>query len=102
MPQEADEVSEDVNENQVGSFVTTDPNEEGCRGCVASLGEKLRNVAANVTIEPVMFLHMLGISLTGVIVQDFYIERICRVKLGYSAEACADLVINSGEFLTQL
>ena len=77
--------------------LTTSTASVGPSESLHNVKSRLRSLTNSITIEPVMFLHMLGISLTGVIVQDLYIERICRVKLGYPADACEDLVINAGK-----
>ena len=84
-------------ENGTRPLATSSATSNGPVGRFRNFRSRLNTLTNSVTIEPVMFLHMLGISLTGVIVQDLYIERICRVKLGYPADTCADLVVNAGK-----
>ncbi|CAG7825662.1 unnamed protein product, partial [Allacma fusca] len=55
---------------------------------------KLQLILSNVTIEPVMFMQMFGFALVQVITQNFYIDRICRVKLENSVEICENLTRN--------
>ena len=56
-----------------------------------------KSALRNVTIEPVMFLHMIGMTLTSLIVQNVYLDRICRIELGYSDEVCRALLENTGK-----
>ncbi|CAL8108953.1 unnamed protein product [Orchesella dallaii] len=44
----------------------------------------------SVTVEPMMFLHMFGMSCTSVILQNLYIQRICKISLNYT-EVCDHL-----------
>ena len=57
----------------------------------------IKSALKNVTIEPVMFLHMLGFTMTNIIVQNMYLDRICRVELEYSDDTCEELLRNAGE-----
>jgi len=47
-----------------------------------------------ITIEPMMFLHMFGMSCTSVILQNLYIQRICKISLNYTDAVCDDLEDN--------
>lgn len=49
------------------------------------------NIFKNITIEPLMFLHMVGIAGSSVVVQNMYLERVCRVTLGYNKDICENL-----------
>ncbi|ODM98083.1 Solute carrier family 46 member 3, partial [Orchesella cincta] len=55
-----------------------------------SCGELLKSI----TIEPMMFAHMFGMSCTSVILQNLYIQRICRISLNYTDTVCDDLADN--------
>jgi hypothetical protein len=46
-------------------------------------------------IELVMFLQGLGFSGMTIIVQNFYIDRICRISDNFTEEACDTLVKNA-------
>lgn len=48
----------------------------------------IQSAKENHSIELLMFFHMLGITTTTVIVQNLYIDRICRLDYGYSDEIC--------------
>jgi MFS transporter, PCFT/HCP family, solute carrier family 46, member 3 len=51
----------------------------------------------NITVEPVMFLYMFAYMLTSVVEQRFFIDKACRVDLGYSDEICSNIETNSTE-----
>ena len=45
----------------------------------------------SVTAEPVKFLIMFGIRCSEVIIQNFFVDSICRNHLEYGSEVCRDL-----------
>ncbi len=45
----------------------------------------------NHSIEFLMFFHMIGYTCTTVIVQNLYIDRICRIEHQFSPEICENL-----------
>ncbi|CAB3377567.1 Hypothetical predicted protein [Cloeon dipterum] len=57
----------------------------------------LKDSLNKVTTEPVMFLYMFAFMLTSVVEQRFYVDRACRVDLGFSDEICTNIASNSSE-----
>lgn len=53
--------------------------------------EKVRNVLKNVSVEPVVFFHVLPSVLAGLATQNLNLEKACRVNLNYSDEVCSAL-----------
>lgn len=49
---------------------------------------------SNLSLEPMMLTHMIGLTLQVVTLQDFYLERVCRITLKFPAETCANLTKN--------
>jgi len=45
----------------------------------------------NITIEPMMLAHMIAIACSSIVVQNMYLDRICRVTFQYNDTTCADL-----------
>lgn len=46
---------------------------------------------ANITVEPVMLVHMLAFMLTSVVGQSFLVHRACRVHLGLPETVCSSI-----------
>lgn len=44
-----------------------------------------------VTVEPIMFLYMFAFMLTSVVEQVFFVDRACRVNLGFPDKVCSNL-----------
>ncbi|KAF4518417.1 hypothetical protein B566_EDAN002070, partial [Ephemera danica] len=44
-----------------------------------------------------MFLYMLAFMLTSVVEQAFFVDRACRVNLGYPDEICSDIEVHTDE-----
>nr|CAD7596434.1 unnamed protein product [Timema genevievae] len=44
-----------------------------------------------ISVEPVMFFYMFAFMLTSVVEQAFFVNKACRVNLGYSQEICLNL-----------
>lgn len=49
------------------------------------------NVFRSIRIEPVFFLFAMGDSVLGMIVQTYYIDRVCRITKGYEPFICKNL-----------
>lgn len=63
----------------------------GARDNASSAAPSWRTIWKGISIEPMMFFHMFALTMTSVVLQNLYIERICKVKLGYSDEICNHL-----------
>ncbi len=50
-----------------------------------------KRIWENVTIEPIMFAHMFSMSISGVVLQNLYIQRICIVTLATPHQICKNL-----------
>lgn len=50
-------------------------------------------------IEPVLFFYEISFTINFVMQQNLYIERICRVQLGYSRSECQDLLQQAGKVI---
>lgn len=48
----------------------------------------IKSAKENHSIEILMFFHMLGMTTTTVIVQNLYIDRICRLDRQFSDDIC--------------
>jgi len=48
-------------------------------------------IVTTISIEPMMFLQMVGFSSTSVVVQNLYIDRICRISFSYPDSICGNL-----------
>jgi len=56
----------------------------------------IRRFSNFLTVEPMLFFHMIAWSANGVIVQNFYIERICqREYWGNSSIDCGNLTAHA-------
>lgn len=53
--------------------------------------EKVRNVLENVSVEPMVFFHIVPIVFAGLATQNLNLEKACRVNLKYSDEVCTAL-----------
>ena len=42
----------------------------------------------NITIEPVYLLFVLNYGIFGIVSQDLYIEKVCRVNLNFNLTIC--------------
>jgi hypothetical protein len=58
---------------------------------------KLLFIVQSITVEPIMFLYMLAFMLTSVVEQAFFVDRACRVNLGYPDEICSEIEIHDEE-----
>ncbi len=50
-----------------------------------------KRIWKKVTIEPILFTHMFAMCLSGVVLQNLYIQRICTVTLATSSQTCDNL-----------
>lgn len=44
-----------------------------------------------ITVEPTMFLYMMAFMLTTVIEQAFFVNKACRVDIGYNQSICDNI-----------
>lgn len=69
---------------------------------ILSLRENFTLIVRNVTIEPILPLYTIACILTGMAAQNLYIDKACRVNLGYSDEVCDGLLKReSGKYLEE-
>jgi hypothetical protein len=57
----------------------------------------VKSAKENHSIELLMFFHMIGYTCTTVIVQNLYIDRICRISKNYTESICSNLTNNEDE-----
>jgi len=50
--------------------------------------QKIIQFARNVTVEPLLPLYIIASILTAYAAQNLYLDKACRVNLGYSDEIC--------------
>lgn len=53
--------------------------------------EPLKTLTSFFTVEPILVIQMSTAILAFMAVQDFLIEKACRVNFGYSDEICSTL-----------
>jgi len=58
---------------------------------IMSRKAKFAAIFKNITIEPMMLAHMIGMSSSSIVVQNLYIDRICRINHGLDPDICKDL-----------
>jgi len=56
--------------------------------------EFIMNAFRSITIEPMVFLQMISLTCTSVILQNFYIERVCQIDFNQTKSFCANLTEN--------
>jgi hypothetical protein len=49
------------------------------------------NFFKNITVEPMMLAHMIGMACSSIVVQNMYLDRICRITYRFPADQCANL-----------
>lgn len=53
--------------------------------------EKLMQIRANITVEPIIACYIMSNVFSGLAVQNLNLEKACRVNLGYDDEVCLAL-----------
>ncbi|XP_041976368.1 proton-coupled folate transporter-like isoform X1 [Aricia agestis] len=53
--------------------------------------EKLMQIRANITVEPIIACYIMSNVFSGLAVQNLNLEKACRVNLAYSDEICSAL-----------
>lgn len=56
-----------------------------------SVRDKLMQIRANITVEPIIACYIMSNVFSGLAVQNLNLEKACRVNLGYSDEVCSAL-----------
>lgn len=57
----------------------------------SSQSSRVGKLFSEITIEPLMLLHMIGMAGSSVVVQNLYIDRVCRIKLQMDPQICGNL-----------
>ena len=52
---------------------------------------KVKEVMAMVNVEPVFFLYFLSMGFLMMPVQQLYLEKACKVNLGYNETVCDNI-----------
>ena len=55
------------------------------------LGENIRNVFKNVSLEPVYFLFMAAMGMIAFTSQELYLMKACKVNLNFSESICENI-----------
>ncbi|KAJ8973809.1 hypothetical protein NQ317_014512 [Molorchus minor] len=63
-----------------------------------SLCKKIKIVATNITVEPIMFFYVLPSVMASIATQNLTLEKSCRVNLGYSDDVCDALSIRNDSY----
>lgn len=69
-------------------------NANGNVALIPFLKDLIASAKENHSIELLMFFHMIGYTCTTVIVQNLYIDRICRIEHNFDPELCQNLTKN--------
>ncbi|KAL7014919.1 hypothetical protein ACKWTF_016195 [Chironomus riparius] len=64
--------------------------------------QKISQFARNVTVEPLLPLYIIASVLTAYAAQNLYLDKACRVNLGYSDEICDALKRKDSNNLTEV
>lgn len=56
-----------------------------------SIKDKLMQIRANITVEPIIACYIMSNVFSGLAVQNLNLEKACRVNLGYDDEVCTAL-----------
>lgn len=56
-----------------------------------SVKDKLMQIRANITVEPIIACYIMSNVFSGLAVQNLNLEKACRVNLGYDDEICTAL-----------
>ncbi|RVE46608.1 hypothetical protein evm_008741 [Chilo suppressalis] len=65
-----------------------------------SLMDRLRNIKANTTVEPIMACYVMPSVLSSLAVQNLNLEKACLVNLNFSEEICEALKLRETENYT--
>ena len=58
---------------------------------VSCIKNRLIGIWKNITIEPVYLLFTLNYGIFGIVSQDLYIEKVCRVNLNFNSTICDNI-----------
>src|SRR5437016_10269411 len=50
---------------------------------------KLQNLLENITAEPALFLYMFSFALHNTVINNLWLQKICKFQLGVANDACA-------------
>lgn len=70
------------------SIVVANPVDVGCFTSRKSMGERLRCVWNNITVEPLLAFYIIPSVLSNLATQNLNLEKACRVNLDYGIETC--------------
>lgn len=51
----------------------------------------LKKVVSNITVEPVVFLTCMGVGLYMIVSSELYIQKVCKVNLGFNDTICDNI-----------
>ena len=57
----------------------------------ACIKNRLIDIWKNITIEPVYLLFTFNYGIFGIVSQDLYIEKVCRVNLNFNSTICDNI-----------
>lgn len=57
-----------------------------------SFREKLRYIATNITVEPMLICYIMPSVLSSLATQNLALDKACRVNLNYGTEICDALL----------
>ena len=55
------------------------------------LGEKVKNMFKNITLEPVYFLFMAAMGMIAFTSQELYLMKACKVNLNFTEALCENI-----------
>uniref|UniRef100_T1JHG5 Major facilitator superfamily (MFS) profile domain-containing protein n=1 Tax=Strigamia maritima TaxID=126957 RepID=T1JHG5_STRMM len=58
---------------------------------------RLVNIITNITVEPAIFLHFVGLLMANVMDQSLIVHKVCIHRMNLSEEACRNLTDNETE-----
>lgn len=67
-----------------------------------SLCSKLKVVFSNITIEPLLVLHLWPSMMSNLTVQNLNLEKACRVNLGYENAICNAMSIRNASGYSEM
>lgn len=74
-----------------GSSPESQASNENKNSQRSTVKQKLLNIRANITVEPIIACYIMSNVFSGLAVQNLNLEKACRVNLGYSDEVCLAL-----------
>lgn len=77
-------------------FIEKDPlKHDETKAKAQTTSDKINYIIKNITVEPTMFLFVIGSILTMVTNQNLTLEKACRINLNFSSEICDSLKLQN-------